>query len=416
MKINTSQISMDASAEHKDVTGKFAQIEGGKREGDPEFQLRIPGVAGFVRERVSANRQGQEVCAASSVRCQEGEKNYETSADQVLEKMISKVSGQRIRLRKITGMGSGVNVLLSEPVNPPGKQVLFSLLAQTTQYEYERVSVRSTGSVSLADGREIDFSLELNMERESFVQESVALQGGGILMDPLAFSFDCDLRSLINKTFQFDMNCDGETDELSTLAPGMGFLALDLNDDKKINDGSELFGPATGHGFSELAAYDLDNNGWIDENDPVFSKLRVWEPGGTETTLIPLAEAGVGAICLSHDTNSFQVKDMDNQLLGEVAATGLFLTEDGEVRPMQEIKLALQGTAERDEDQREPDPQFFVRQMIAVRQEEVRTLARLRLSRQEEEEQTLLEILFPDWQKEKGLLSVEQRRDIGFMS
>ncbi len=40
----------------------------------------------------------------------------------------------------------------------------------------------------------------------------------------------------------------------------------------KINDGSELFGTSSGDGFKDLATYDEDENGWIDENDSIFSK------------------------------------------------------------------------------------------------------------------------------------------------
>ena len=32
----------------------------------------------------------------------------------------------------------------------------------------------------------------------------------------------------------------------------------------------------TGNGFSELAEYDSDGNGWIDENDEVYDQLKVW--------------------------------------------------------------------------------------------------------------------------------------------
>ena len=416
MRINTSQISMDASAEHKDVTGKLGQINRIKGNGEPEFQLRLPGMAGLIRERVEENRQAQKLCAASSVHCSEGEKAYETKAEQVIEKMVQQVSGQRIHIRRINGMGNGESVLLSRPINPPGKQLAFSILSQSSHYEYEQVSVHSAGSVSLADGRTIDFSLELNMERESLVRESVAWQSGGrILMDPLTFNFDCDLRSLVNRSFQFDMNCDGCFEDFDSLAPGSGFLALDINNDKEINNGRELFGPTTGHGFAELAVHDLDKNGWIDENDPIFSKLRIWTPEAAgETRLLSLKTAGVGAICLSHDTSSFHLKDKNNKLMGEVAATGVFLTENGEVRPMQEIKLALHEEEARPEglsaEQSLLEPRRFLQQMIAARQEEVRTLAKLRLSRHgQKEKDDLLTTLFPDWQKERGLSSVEER-------
>ncbi|MEA3469756.1 MAG: hypothetical protein U9R57_16250 [Thermodesulfobacteriota bacterium] len=54
----------------------------------------------------------------------------------------------------------------------------------------------------------------------------------------------------------------------------------------KINNGAELFGPTTGHGFQERAQYELDFIGWIDENDSIFSSLRIWKPG--ESALINL--------------------------------------------------------------------------------------------------------------------------------
>lgn len=53
-------------------------------------------------------------------------------------------------------------------------------------------------------------------------------------------------------------------------------MALDVNYDGIINDGRELFGPRTGNGFLELAEFDIDGNNWIDENDPIFEKLRIW--------------------------------------------------------------------------------------------------------------------------------------------
>lgn len=73
-----------------------------------------------------------------------------------------------------------------------------------------------------------------------------------------------------------DLDADGMEDQISFVLPGSGFLALDLNGDGRINDGRELFGPETGDGFAELARYDEDGNQWIDENDPVFERLRIW--------------------------------------------------------------------------------------------------------------------------------------------
>lgn len=423
MKINTSQISMDASAEHKDVTGRSTQMVTGRQEEKPEFRLNLPEMSDVRRERVEENRQSQQCTATSSVHCSDGEKNYETTAEQAMERMMTKVVGQRVRMRKIQGLGSEGNVFLTIPLNPPGQQVMFSFTAVSTSYHYEKVSIHSSGSVQLEDGRDIGFSLDLNMERESLVTESLAWRStGAVLMDPLVFNFDCNLESLANRSFQFDLDSDGIGDESFSLKPGSGFLALDLNNDKQINDGSELFGPSTGYGFQELALHDLDGNGWIDENDPVFEKLRIWSPGESgEAALISLSKAGVGAICLTHDKTAFQLRDRDNELMGEVAANGFFLTEDGEVRPLQEIKLALKGTGRETMgpmNEREPsEAQIFLRQMIASREAEVREIARLRLLRRgQEEEHNLLTTLFPEWKKERGLASVLARRERSSMA
>ena len=66
-----------------------------------------------------------------------------------------------------------------------------------------------------------------------------------------------------------------------------------------INDGNELFGTKSGDGFKDLAKYDKDRNGWIDEADDIFDDLRIWtkdEQGNDK--LLTLKEAGVGAIYL----------------------------------------------------------------------------------------------------------------------
>ena len=415
MKINTSQLSMDASVERKEATERFGQAGTVKEKGKSEFRLNIPGVSNARYEKVEENKQSQELCANSEVQCPQGKKNYETSAEQVVEKMVEGVVGLRTRIRHIEGLKNQENIVFSEPVNTPGRQMAFSFAAHSTRYEYEKVSVTSNGSVQLADGRKVDFSLSLTMERESVVKESVAWQSTrGILMDPLVLNFDCDLRSLVNRSFQFDLNCNGEDDELCSLRPGTGFLALDINNDQKINDGRELFGPTTGYGFQELAQYDLDLNDWIDENDPIFSSLKIWRPDKTQ--MMSLAEAGVGAICLTHDKSGFQLRNHQNRLLGEVAATGIFLTEDGEVRPMQEIKLAVNGEEENSPGtlvrEEETDPRLFLTEMIATRRAEVQALARLRLLRMEEQDRNnFIETLFPQWQKERELASVAARTE-----
>ena len=95
-------------------------------------------------------------------------------------------------------------------------------------------------------------------------------------IDPLVINLNTPATSLTPWKFEFDLDQDGKPENISFVNEGSGLLALDLNEDGSINDGGELFGPSTGNGFNELAQYDLDGNHWIDENDPIFDRLRIW--------------------------------------------------------------------------------------------------------------------------------------------
>lgn len=57
------------------------------------------------------------------------------------------------------------------------------------------------------------------------------------------------------------------------------FLAMDINGNGKIDNGSELFGDINGYenGFANLANYDESKDGVIDEKDKIFSKLLLWK-------------------------------------------------------------------------------------------------------------------------------------------
>ena len=115
-----------------------------------------------------------------------------------------------------------------------------------------------------------------------------------------------------------------------------------MNNDGVVNNGSELFGPQSGNGFSELAEYDGDGNGWIDENDDVYDKLRIWtkDENGNDK-LLALGQKGIGAIYLGNVNTDFALKNSQNQLQGEISRTGIFLNENGSAGTIQHIDLAL---------------------------------------------------------------------------
>jgi hypothetical protein len=208
--------------------------------------------------------------------------------------------------------------------------------------EAETTAFSATGVVHTADGKEIDFSAQLNMSRQFMVEKNINIKAGDALKDPLMLNFSGSAAEISKRDFNFDIDSDGIKDQISFAGAQSGFLALDRNNDGTINNGTELFGPATGNGFSELAAFDSDGNNWIDENDPIYDRLRIWmKTDDGQDQLFALGEKGVGAIYLNHIATPFSVKDSNNELLGQVRESGIFLGEDGGVGTIQQIDLAI---------------------------------------------------------------------------
>jgi hypothetical protein len=86
------------------------------------------------------------------------------------------------------------------------------------------------------------------------------------------------------------------------VAGSSAHLAIDANNNGRIDDGSELFGPTSGDGFGELAALDDDGNGWVDESDAAYVKT-------------------------------------DGKAAAQVTETGIFLREDGSASTIQHVDL-----------------------------------------------------------------------------
>ncbi len=210
------------------------------------------------------------------------------------------------------------------------------------RYEAEKLNFQAAGTVKTADGREINFAVDLKMSRQFYSETNVNMRAGDALTDPLAINYGAGTASLTQEKYAFDLNADGAQEQISFVGQGSGFLALDKNNDGKVNDGSELFGPESGNGFADLAAYDTDGNSWIDENDAVYGQLRIWTKDAEgQDALFSLKEAGVGAIYLGNVDTAFAIKDETNQLQGQLRQTGVFLKESGEAGTIQQVDLAV---------------------------------------------------------------------------
>ncbi len=209
--------------------------------------------------------------------------------------------------------------------------------------EMENTAFQTTGVARTKDGREINFGVTVEMSRafcaefENFTQEDY------VVTDPLMINLDSNVANITDMKFMFDIDADGHKEEVSLAGKGSGFLALDKNGDGKINDGSELFGTKSGDGFKDLAAYDEDGNGWIDEADSIFKKLKVWSKDENgKDILISLKKADVGAIYLGNANTEFSMKSgIENQTDAIIRKTGIYLKESGGAGTVQHVDLAV---------------------------------------------------------------------------
>lgn len=295
-----------------------------------------------LRERVESMRGGRLNLRSSSISSMNEFREY--TIRYIFDIMFSGSS----RWRSIFGDGSGgaaVTGYQSSLDNLKRLGINANVLTVKSGQIYEEsetTSFSTKGMVRTSDGREINFNVDVLMSRqfsEYFEEEMEVLQVN--TCDPLVINFDGDTAELSDQKFFFDIDGDGVDDKISGLGSGSGYLALDKNGDGVINNGKELFGPESGNGFGDLAAYDDDGNGWIDENDAVWSKLKIWckNPDGTDS-LYTLADKGVGAICLQSVGTDFALNDAANNTNGYIRRSGIFLYENGDVGTVQHLDLA----------------------------------------------------------------------------
>ena len=263
---------------------------------------------------------------------------------QIIARLFLQLTGREMKiagLSDLSGQSSFVTVEL--PRNAPSN-VQPLVYERTTRYEEsEKLQFAAYGQVKTQEGRSINFLANLKLERH-YLEETTQnlINGNAIMRDPLVINFDGTGADLSSTTFAFDIDNDGTPEQIANLRPNSGYLALDRNNDGMINNGSELFGPNTNNGFTELAEFDEDGNGFIDEGDSIYHQLRIWQRTDSgESRLLALGDKQIGAIYLGHTLTPFQLKDSNNNSLGEIVSSGVYLREDGSSGIVQQINLAI---------------------------------------------------------------------------
>jgi len=224
----------------------------------------------------------------------------------------------------------------------------------TLSLEQESVSFSAKGALTTKDGKVVNLNLGFALDYR-LLSANERLTSAGKLKDPLVLNLDGLVAGFTQGTFNFDLDADGNKEEVTKLDKGSAFLAMDRNGNGQIDDGKELFGALSGNGFADLAALDQDGNGVLDEGDTQFAQLRLYRPG---EALLTLGEKKIGAIFLQSAATEFQHLGVDPA--GQEASSdtaqatttpapspavlrqsGIYVTEDGKAGTVQQLDLRV---------------------------------------------------------------------------
>ncbi len=302
-----------------------------------------------IQNRVTVNRAApsEELANLNSAQAQKiadqiDKVTITLSAEQTVQiNLLSRLLGKKIVLPNLE-IAADPNSVRAETVPqqteaPPLDNTF--MLSQEYYFEAEQTTFAASGSITLSNGEqaEFNFSMAYSREYESYSEQVIKVEE---LQDPLIINFSDQPMSLSSETMEFDLNMDGEVDNIATLSEGAAFIALDKNNNGIIDDGSELFGAQTGDGFAELAQYDDNQDGYINNKDKIFSQLLLWQPG-TDKEISKLSDSSVDTLALQTVNTEFTFKDANNNTLGQMRKSSVYANDDGSVGSIHQVDLKV---------------------------------------------------------------------------
>lgn len=270
---------------------------------------------------------------------------------EIVQRMISMLTGRPISVQQTDFFASRQQSMMSLQTLESGGGLgsgaeTLEMVRSTETFESQSFTYSAAGVVKTADGKTIGIDINLSMSSATaqYIESKtgISIQRENRKVDPLVINYGGTAASLTEQKFDFDLDADGALDSISFAGQGSGFLAFDKNGDGKIGDGSELFGPQSGNGFDDLRQYDSDGNGWIDEADEIYSKLKIWSKDENGNDLLfTLKEADVGAIYLGEVETRYAISGSTGALQGEMRYTSFFLKDSGGAGTVSHIDLLV---------------------------------------------------------------------------
>jgi Ca2+-binding RTX toxin-like protein len=183
-------------------------------------------------------------------------------------------------------------------------------------------------------------------------------------LPPVVLDLDGDGLELVGfnqSTARFDMDGDGNRDRTGWVGADDGLLAIDLDGDGIVNDGSEIsFQRFVEGAFSDLeglAFFDTNLNGAIDAGDARFGEFRIWRDTNQDGVsdageVFTLTDLGIESISLTATLTGQSPGGTDNVIY----ATGSYRLGDGSERQIGDTFLVFDPLSHlSDDDLPEPD-------------------------------------------------------------
>lgn len=255
----------------------------------------------------------------------------------LLKGLLERLFGASIKLLPANALQAPEPVAIASPPAPGGVIVT----ASTSYREQETLQVSGNGSVSTADGQRFEFMLDISSSRSFRLDANLTARSGAAAKDPLLLTLDGHAAQFAGATVQFQLDAQRPASALPMPSNG-GWLALDRNRNGKVDNGGELFGPASGDGFADLAQLDRNQDGVLDDSDPLFAELKLWQarPDG-QAQLAALSSVRVGAILLQRVAAPFSYRDGQNQEFARARSAGLYLSEDGQAGYLGQVDVSV---------------------------------------------------------------------------
>ena len=209
---------------------------------------------------------------------------------------LSEISTFTSNIRQTFATGFSINVVAS---------------AQSTSIDNIYTSMKNDTAMAVERYGEIiseKFELEINFS------------------DPLVLDLDGDGIELTRTEdgVEFDIDGDGVKEQTAFIKGDDALLYLDQNGNGTVDNGKELFGDQEGdaNGYSELARYDENNDGKIDDLDAIYTELRLWQDKNQDgknqsTESMSLLEAGIKSIQLKY--NEIMKDDNKGNKIGQTS-------------------------------------------------------------------------------------------------